>query len=194
MEVLRAPLNVWNKDSIRPGAVGSVGETNMNVRFAQSSIDLPARYSTIFNATQEKYLGANVSDGVHAGFTSGGGVAKTIRKAFGYRPGFKTAVGWRHQDIQPVDRSRTSIMGDGGQYSWQSKVAQIHNARKTGNLFTPLPGGYGQKKGEIDRGGNAPRVVKYSAPNKISAPTITPFVDPNPSMLGIKVKREARML
>lgn len=173
MEILRVPLNVWNKDSIRPGAVGSVGETNLNVRLKQSCIELDPRYSQIFNGRNEKYFGANISDGTHAGFTSGGGVAKTLRKPLGYRPGFRTVVGWRHQDVRPVDRSRTSIMGDGGQYSWQSKVAQIHNARKTGGLFAPEPRGYAQQKGQINRGGNAPVIVAASVPNAITPPVIS---------------------
>lgn len=193
MEVLRAPLNVWNKDSIRPGAVGSVGETLMTVRLKQSCIELPPRYDTTFSQKDEVYFGANISDGSHAGYTTGGGPAKTIMKPFGYRPGFKTVVGWRHQDIKPTDRSRMTVMGDAGQYSWKSKVAGILQAKKTGNLFSPTPGEYALSKGSIPRGGSSPQVVAYSIPNGAPTPLITKFVDPNPAMMGTRIKKEVSM-
>lgn len=162
MEILRAPLNVWNKDSIRPGPVGSVGDVLLGVRFKQSQPAIDMRWDPQFSNGQEVYNGANVSDGTHAGFTTGGGVAKTLRQPFGYRPGFKTAIGWERQDIVPVDRSRTSMMSSAGQYSWESKVGRSKNAASTGKFFTPLPGGYGLDKGQIPRGGLDPLIVAAS--------------------------------
>lgn len=168
MEILRAPLNVWNKDSIRPGPVGSVGDVLLGVRFKQSQPDSDMRWDPQFSNGQEVYNGANISDGTHAGFTTGGGVAKTLRQPFGYRPGFKTAIGWERQDIVPVDRSRTSMMSSAGQYSWDSKVGRVNNAASTGKFFTPLPGGYGLEKGQIPRGGNDPIIIASS--NDIGIP------------------------
>lgn len=168
MEILTVPLNLWNKQSIRPGAVGSVGDTMIGVRFKQSSPNMNTRWDPQFSTNQSVYYGMNISDGMHAGFTTGGGVAKTLRKPFGKRLGFKTAVGWKKKDIIPTDRSRTSIMGSAGQYSWKNKVANINNAANSRDLFCSPPNSFELPPGELPRGGQIPGIVGFSGDDRIN--------------------------
>lgn len=50
-------------------------------------------------------------------------------------------------------------MGETPDYSWRNKLATVYNAKRTGNLFLPLPGGYVPAPGEIDRGSITPQVT-----------------------------------
>lgn len=170
MQVLTAPLNIWDKNSIRPGPVGGVGDCLISVRLKQSAPDLNPRYEERYYGKNEKYYGANVSDGRSAGFTSGGGVAKTLQKPLGYRRGFKTAVGWVHEDLRPVDRAMTSLSGSVGQYGWNTKVARVVRAKTTGDNFLPLPQGYQLDPGEIPRGSQIPIIVAESLGEGIALP------------------------
>ena len=162
MEVYAAPVNVWNKDAIRPGPVGTVGDVLLGVRLKQSAPELPQRWDPSFSGKNEVFSGSNVSDGYSPGFTTGGGVARTITRRMPYRQGFKTPVGWVMEDIVPTERSRTALMGSVGQYSWESKVGEIKRAKTTGEFFKPLPLGYGLADGVTPRGSNIPRIVAES--------------------------------
>jgi hypothetical protein len=185
MEILRAPLNVWDKYSLRPGAVGSVGDCLIGVRLKQSAPDLNPRYEVVFSGKNEVYYGSNVSDGRHAGFTSGGGVAKTMRKPLGYRQGFKTAVGWVHQDIAPVDRTRQPFQSSLGQFGWKTTMSNIYKAKTTGDMFLPLPGGYAPKEGLVTRGSVVPRIVEQATADNITIPSITnPVIEALPETSG----------
>jgi hypothetical protein len=66
------------------------------------------------------------------------------------------------EDIVAEDRSRTSLMGSAGQYSWDAKVGKINRAKNTGEFFKPLPGGYALADGVTPRGSNIPRIVAES--------------------------------
>lgn len=44
-------------------------------------------------------------------------------------------------------------------YSWRNKLATAYNAKRTGNLFLPLPGGYNPSPGEVERGSITPEVT-----------------------------------
>ena len=180
METYTAPVNVWNKDSIRPGPVGSVGDCLIGVRFKQSAPELAERWDGAFSGKNEVYFGSNVSDGYHAGFTSGGGVAKTLVKRMPYRQGFKTPVGWIKEDIVPTDRSRTALMGSVGQYSWDAQVGRLDRAKTTGDFFTPLPGGYLLGAGQVPRGSQVPRILAESSGEGIALPpTEVNITDPD---------------
>ena len=133
---MEVPLNLWNKSSIRPGPVGSVGETNIQVRLKQSAPDLAPRYDDIFSKSNEKYFGSNVTDGQYANFTSGGGGAITLQKRMGHRQGFKTALGWIHEDLRPTDRARMTIM-NGVDTVFNEQKATLQRAKTTGDMFLP---------------------------------------------------------
>jgi len=164
MEVLSRPLNKWDKTSIRPGPVGSVGDVNTSVRYKQSSIDLAPRYSKEFSGKQGENSGSNVSDGMWHSYTSGGRVARTIREPFGYRQGFKTSVGWIKEDVRAPDTTRQTQVGSIGNFGYQSQIAQVQKAKVTGELFLPLPGGYSKELlgSQIPRGSQIPIIAAES--------------------------------
>jgi hypothetical protein len=162
MQVLldRVQLNRWDKDSIRPGPVGSVGDVNLQVKLKKSAPYLPNRYQTAFSGKNEVWSGSNVSDGQWKGYTSGGRGAVTYQKAFGNRHGFKTAVGYVIEDIVAADRSKMAKMVPLGQYSWEEEKAKIYKSKHTGEQFLPLPNGY--DKTELPRGSQYPSIVAES--------------------------------
>lgn len=158
MEVLERRLNNWDKTSIRPGPVGSVGDVNNQVRLKHSAPDLPLRYDKQFSGKNEERSGSNVSDGMWYGYTSKGYAARTIQEPMGYRPGFKTAVGWVIEDVRQLDTTREPKLGSLGDFKWQSQVASVKRAKVTGDLFLPLPGGYSKALlgDQIPRGSQIP--------------------------------------
>ncbi len=158
MEVLERRLNNWDKNSIRPGPVGSVGDVNNSVRLKHSAPDLPLRYAKQFSGKNEERTGSNVSDGMWYGYSSGGMAARTIEEPMGYRPGFKTAVGWIIEDVRQLDTTREPKLGSLGNFKWESEIAQVKRAKVTGDLFLPLPGGYskGLLGNDIPRGSQIP--------------------------------------
>jgi hypothetical protein len=162
MEVLTKPLNMWNKTSIRPGPVGSVGDAIVSVKFKHSSPDLPQRWDPEFHGKVSELGGSNVSDGMWHGYVSGGRGAATIEAPLGYRQGFKTAVGWVHEDIRRPDTSRQPIMGSTGQWGWKNKVATVYQAKRTGEMFLPEPMGYDSSQTNNPRGSQIPRIVAQS--------------------------------
>ena len=169
MEYIKAPVNVWDKYSIRPGAVGSVGEANIQVRLRQSAPHMAPRYAEYCSKGNEKYYGSNVSDGYHAGFTSGGGVASVVTRPMPYRQGFKTAVGWVKEDILPTDRSRMAIMGKVGSI-YSEQVAELKQAKTSGEYFLPLPGQFKLGEGQTPRGSQIPRVVAMASESTLLDP------------------------
>lgn len=161
-------LNLWNKYSIRPGPVGSVGDTIATVRIKQSTPEMTPKYERWNSGELEKYYGSNVQDGRAASFTSRGLGAKTIQKRLPYRVGWKTKLGWVHQDIVPTDRARETKVADLPQFGWKSQVAQILRAKVTGESFLPSPQGYTQSG--IPRGSQIPTVVDSSSGSGLAAP------------------------
>jgi len=171
MELITRPLNVWDKNSIRPGPVGSVGDVNTSVRLKQSAPDLNPRYSKQFSGKKGENSGSNVSDGMWYSYTSGGRVARTIREPFGYRRGFRTGVGWLVEDLRAPATSREPIMGSIGNFGWQSQVASVKRAKVTGELFLPLPNGYSKESADgITRGSQIPSIIAESQGTGIPLP------------------------
>jgi len=171
MDILTKPINIWDKNSIRPGPVGSVGDVNTSVRFKQSAPDLAPRYSKQFSGKVGENSGSNVADGMWHGYTSGGRVARTITAPLGYRQGFRTGVGWLIEDLRAPDTTRVPQMGTIGNFGWQSQIASVKRAKVTGDLFLPLPGGYsiGLTDG-IPRGSQIPSIVAESEGTGIALP------------------------
>lgn len=170
MQVLldRVQLNRWDKDSIRPGPVGSVGDVNLQVKLKKSANYLPDRYQKAFSGKNEVWSGSNVSDGQWTGFTSGGRGALTISKPLRYRSGFKTPVGYMFENVVAEDRSEMAKMVPLGQYSWEQEKARIYKAKATGEQFLPLPMGY--EKALLPRGSQFPTIVAESTGTGIALP------------------------
>lgn len=171
MQVINArikPLNRWDKDSIRPGPVGSVGDVNLQVKLKKSSPDMPERYEKAFSGKNEVWSGSNISDGQWTGYTSGGRGATTITQPLPVRSGFKTPVGWMIENILPVDRTRETKMVPLGQYSWETEKARIYRAKTSGDQFLPLPMGY--DKTSLPRGSHFPRMVATSIGEGVALP------------------------
>lgn len=146
-----ASLNRWNKDSIRPGVVGSVGDCIGSVKLRKSSSYLPPRYDKM--SLDVERLGSHIQDGY-----LGGENASVVEKQLDHVQGFKTAHGWIHDDLIPTDRARDSYMGEIHNYAFRSTVANINRAKLSGEGFLPLPGGYAKPQSAIPRGSQVPRV------------------------------------
>ena len=156
---------------IRPGSVGSVGETNLQVRLKKSANFLPERYYSISKGSKAKYFGSNVQDGTKPSFTTGGGPARVIQRKLNYRQGFKYKLGWIHEDLVPPDRKVDVKLGSTGKYGWKSKIAKVIRAKSSGDLFLPLPGGYNVTQADgITRGSQIPRIVAMSYGEKPQGP------------------------
>jgi hypothetical protein len=162
-------LNRWDKDSIRPGPVGSVGDVNVQVKLKKSSIDLRERYDPTFSGKNAPWSGSNVADGMWYGWTSGGRSATVVSKALpNVQTGGKTNVGWVMQNITASDRSRDTKATPLGRYGWDTTVGSVLKAKTTGEMFLPLPEGY-QKSG-LPRGSQFPRVIAESIGSGIALP------------------------
>jgi len=154
-------LNRWDHSSIQPGAVGSVGDVNTQVRLAQSASDMPLRYDPTFSGSNEPWAGSNVTDGMQLGYDGGGGAARVNDSNWGMRRDFYHQYGYLYQDLRPSDRSDEPILEQLPQYGWKNQVATIYKAYTTGDKFLPLPGGYALG-GSTSRGGTYPRIVDVS--------------------------------
>lgn len=148
------PLHTFDNDSIRPGPVGSVGDVLGTIRLKHSSPDLPIR-KTVLPISD----GSNIEDGEFKSFNTGGGQARVIDSNWQSGRQFKTAHGWIIDDLRAEDRLHEPFMGSGPQYSWRNTIATTYAARRTGDLFLPLPGGYNPSPGEIERGQVVPEIT-----------------------------------
>jgi len=147
-----------------PGVVGSVGDVNMQTRFAQSTPALPMRFDPLFAFEREKRLGSNVQNGELPSYSSGGGPARGIDvKWYGNRD-VKTAVGWRYQDIRATDRTIQPTVGPAPDFSWTNKLATLYRAQHQGTNFLPLPGGYQMAQGDVPANGSGPVITNVIKP------------------------------
>lgn len=162
MEYILEPkyrLNVWNKNSIRPGSQGSVGDVLPQQRLKQSAPDLAPRYEEWSSKQNEVYFGSNVQNGTKESFTTAGLGARAVGRKIWRNRGFTNDVGWVHQDIVPTDRSRETKLASNPQFGWKSQVSRTYKAKVSGDKFLPLPGGYGPTGG-VPRGSQFPLVVQ----------------------------------
>jgi hypothetical protein len=153
------PLNRWDYSSIRPGSVGSVGDVNMTPRLKHSHPDMPLRFDRSFSGKNSVFLGSNVQNGTQKSYDSGGGPARTVDSNWGGRRRFQTRHGYIFQDIRTPDDLVVPVLGTTPSYSWRNKVATNFEAKRTGELFLPLPGGYDLSAGQVPRGGTTPRIT-----------------------------------
>ena len=161
MQAIVDPVYFKRTVTISPGVVGSVGDALGGVRLKQSTPDMPMRYEAAFSGANAPITGSNVQDGFSYSYSSGGGPAKTLEKTWANR-GFRTNHGWTYQDLRAPDTTLEPVMGSLGRYNWYNKIATVYEAKRTGDLFLPLPGAYGPK--DITRGSQVPRVVESINP------------------------------
>lgn len=153
------PMNRWDHSRIQPGIVGSVGEVNCSPQWRRSTPGMRLRLDPFFAGKNAIDLGANIQDGGHAGYSSGGAQARTVDSNWGGRRHFKHRRGWIMQDLRQIDKLVTPYLSSTGDYDWQNKVATNIEARRTGTQFLPLPGGYEKDPGQESRGGSGPRLT-----------------------------------
>lgn len=163
----------WTKTSIRPGVVGSVGDTLSSVRLKQTSPDSKPRYMNMGRGKRKYGYGSSISDGYVKSKTSKGRGADVYVRI----PEEKEFMGYFHQDIVPVDRSSMTQMLNQGNFGWRSQVASAVRAKFTGDSFLPLPGGYGPRAGEVHRGSQRPAIAVKSAGTGYPAPATNPRND-----------------
>jgi len=154
------PLNRWDYSCISPGPVGSVGDTLGQIRFKHSFPDQGIRLDPEYKNNKQNRLGSNVSDGNHTSFTSGGrGDPFTLWSPWTDSRIRKTSFGTIHQDVRASDKLHEPRLGSLPQLSWNNKLGTVYNAKRTGNMFLPLPGPYVLSPGETPRGSQIPIVA-----------------------------------
>jgi hypothetical protein len=145
------PKNRWmDAASMRPGSVGSVGDVLMMTRFKHSSMELPQRYDPMTAHKRESRVGSYVQDGWKSNYRGAGG-ARTFHEAFVNSDFFNTR-GYRKQDVGTPDKLVTPVDLPTPGYSWQNKVAQNFESKRTGDKFLPMPGEYALPPGQVPRG------------------------------------------
>jgi hypothetical protein len=160
-------MNQWDKSSIRPGPVGSVGDVLTSVRIKQSMPEMPFAYDKTFGPNSDVLRGSNVQDGRWESYVDGGygAVLKKQRWSNNYT-GFKTATGWIAQNIITEQRTTDPKVSSQGRQGFETQAAAILN--KSGDMFGELPGGYKAPAGILPRGGMLPRTVNpESVPKEI---------------------------
>jgi hypothetical protein len=139
-----------------PGPVGSVGDVLLKSRMPQSTPDMTPKFDPYFTGHRH---GANVQDGHEKSYGSRGRGARTRDSRWGGRRSFKNEYGWSVHDIQIPDKRTEPWVSSLGDYSWRNKVATVRDAKRTGSMFLPLPGGYEPEPNDLARGGSAVRVT-----------------------------------
>jgi len=113
---------------------------------------------------QESRLGTDISDGDAIDQVNGGGLpARSIDRWT--NPALNNTMadlGDRWQDLRQSSRYVEPIVVGQNQYDFKNLVAQVEQAKLTGNRFLPLPGGY-EGTNVQTRGGLFPSVVSSEA-------------------------------
>lgn len=158
----------WLYNYTSPGPVGSIGDTNLQVKLKHSSPDMPIRYYAETSHKREQRLGSNVTDGQYVNYDTGSGPGRLIDKTFAGTRDFKIRHGFRFQDLRELDLSTVPIQGSLPQYSWNNRIATTYKSMHTGEKFLPLPGKYQLPDNEVPRGGSYPRVTSViGLPNDV---------------------------
>jgi hypothetical protein len=145
-----------NIQTSHPGNVGSVGDVLVKSRCSVSTPAMTPRFDAYFIGHRH---GGNVQDGNSVSYDSKGGGAKTRDTKWGGHRSFKTPYGWEHHDVQIPDKRTEPWVSSLGDYSWRNKVATVRDAKRTGNMFLPTPGGYQPEPGDLARGGSQIRLT-----------------------------------
>jgi len=168
MEILyKRSINRWDKDSFRPGPVGSVGAVITSVKLAKSAPDLEDRYDPTFSGKNQPWSGSNISDGMWKGWTSGGRSAAIVSRNFATEPQ-KTNVGWVMQNIKAPAMTTEPKMTPLGRYGWDTTVGSVVKAKVSGEMFLPIPGAYGPLS--LPRGSQKPTIRSSSNGTGLTLP------------------------
>lgn len=181
-------MNKWDKNSIRPGPVGGVGDTLTCVRIKQSYPDADFAWNKKFNPKTSMLRGSNVQDGRWASFSDRGYNAKVQKKNWNKNGSFRTATGFVFQNLIPEPRKMEPKLLDQPSQGWKNQAAEILQRR--GDMFESLPIGYGAI--ETPRGGQFPRRINNTITGNLEQlPATANLVDSivfKPS--DIKIKTE----
>jgi hypothetical protein len=142
IKILQPPINRWNKGWISPGAVGSVGDTHLNVRLKHNHPDAPLRWDDLTAGRKAMKFGSNVQDGQRSSFISGFSSAQQLSYNWELERPLTAKVGYRYQDVRAPDKKSETIMGTTPKYPWKNQVYSVFSAKTTGDSFLPSPGGY----------------------------------------------------
>lgn len=77
----------------------------------------------------------------------------------GGRRHFKYREGYIFQDMRAPDKSTEPLMGATPDYSWHNRLATVYDAKRRGDKFLPLPGGYALEANQVLRSGTFPRIT-----------------------------------
>lgn len=145
---------------ISPGLVGPIGDVNMATRMRTSNAAMfPVMFSK--DAARLPRLGSDIQDGDTLAQVNGGGYPATaLAYKWNVKQSTKTDVGERWQDLRQNARYVEPIVVGQNQYDFKNLVAQVEQAKVTGDQFLPLPNGYaiGELAG-TPRGGLIPSIV-----------------------------------
>jgi hypothetical protein len=61
--------------------------------------------------------------------------------------------------MRAPDTTDEPVVGSTPQFGYKNRVARLYEARRTGDKFLPLPGGYAPEPNQILRGGAFPRTT-----------------------------------
>jgi hypothetical protein len=153
-------LNRWNNDYIAPGVVGSVGDTNMSIRFKQSTPDYPMRWDPLTAGEREVRYGTYVTDGSIPNLLGAVGYRLIdhnwdIRRprTFSHITKFQTVP---TEDCSP---SAMPIVGNTPQYAWKNQVATVMKGISQCGGMVPAIEPYQLPAGQLPRGGAVPRIT-----------------------------------
>ena len=149
---------------ISPGLVGPVGDVNMATRMRTSNADMfPVMFSK--SAANLPRMGTDIQDGDTLAQVNGGGYPATcLAYKWNVKQSTKTDVGDRWQDMRQNSRYVEPVVVGSNQYDFKNLVAQVEQAKVTGNQFLPLPNGYALGElSETPRGGLVPSIVLSTA-------------------------------
>jgi hypothetical protein len=135
--------------------VGSVGDVLGQVRLKHSAPDLPLRFE--YTPTEVKHFGSNVQNGDMLNY-EGNGFYKINDSNWGGGRDFKTAIGWKHQDLRAPDKRNEPTLSFSFS-SFDNLQHKIFESRRTGDKFLPAPNGYSPQENSQPRGGLVPIVT-----------------------------------
>lgn len=155
------PLNVWNKNYICAGAVGSVGDCLVGVQYRRSSAELPV------DIRINEGNGSNIIDGNNLNQYYTGSPAR-VSDSTTNPPEKRYQTGTFFSSVKPVDRLVIPKYGEQPQAGWKNLVAQPLRAKNSGVDGVPFPGTYGPTA--LTRGGQTPQ--RYLTGENVSASNI----------------------
>lgn len=184
MQSIVSDDTVKNRWLISPGAVGSVGDVVGAVRLKQSAADLPMRWDKTFPVGKGlNRVGSNVTDGSHENIESGGGPARVLDSNWQSGRKMKRNVGWMFQDYRAPDNLVEPYVSSTFDFDWRNKIATVYEAKRPGQMFLPLPGGYAPSPGELTRGASV-RITDIEPGDLVPEKSVLVPSTPSPTAVG----------